>query len=205
MNIRRSILAAVGLATLTLLPVGQISAQSYLLDSSHTSVVFSVSHMNLSYTYGIFREVQGSYYLDRANPTNCWFRLTIQAKSIDTNNSTRDEHLTGTDFFNVAQFPTISFESTSVGRVNTQSGVKYQVTGNLTMHGVTRQITIPLELLAEGPGPRGNPRTGFLSQFTLKRGDWEMKNLPQFVGDPISVTVSFEGVQQQPGGSQPIP
>jgi polyisoprenoid-binding protein YceI len=188
------------------MPLRASAADTYAIDSSHTSVVFSVGHAGLSYTYGFFRQAGGSYILDTANPANCRFQFTIQTDSLDTNHAERDKHLRGPDFFNVQQYSKITFQSTSCTRANTpDQSVVLQVTGELSMHGVKRQITFPLRLLAEGPGPYGDARSGFLCQFELKRSDYDMTNLLEknLVGDAVSVTISFEGVKQEAGGVPP--
>jgi polyisoprenoid-binding protein YceI len=173
------------------------AAETYDLDTSHMSIVFSCSHMNMSYTYGIFKQAQGRFMLDRTNPAGCKFQMTIDANSIDTNQPQRDQHLKSPDFFNVAQFPSITFDSTSVTQSGSQQGVVYQVTGNLTMHGVTQQIVLPMQMLGEGKSPDGSYHAGFMTQFTLKRSDFGMDKLLNMVGDPIGVTVSFEGKRME--------
>jgi polyisoprenoid-binding protein YceI len=174
-----------------------MAAETYTIDPAHTSIVFSVSHAQLSYTYGFFRKTAGAYILDKNNPANCRFRLTIQADSLDTNHAERDKHLRSADFFNVEQFPEIVFDSTSCTPADSaEGGVVYQVKGNMTMHGVTRQVTLPLRMLGEGKGPFNDQRSGFLCQVELKRSDFGMTNLLNIVGDAIGITVSFEGVLQ---------
>jgi polyisoprenoid-binding protein YceI len=192
------------LATLTLLltttaaPAAIAAPEMFDLDQSHFSVVFSVSHMNISYTYGMFREAQGRFVLDRQNPAACQFQMAINAASIDTVNAKRDEHLKGPDFLDAVQFPQITFESTSCTLDNRQEGkIVYLVTGNLTMHGVTRQVTLPIEMLGEGPGPGGRGyHAGFVTQFELKRSEFGMTNLLNMVGDAVGITVSFEAIRQ---------
>jgi len=182
------------------------AAEAYTIDPAHLSIVFSVSHAGLSYTYGFFRQAAGNYVLDEANPANCRFQLVIQTQSLDTNHAKRDEHLRSPDFFNVQQFPTITFQSTSCQRAETpDQSVVYLVTGNLTIHGQTQQVTVPLRMLAKGKGPYGDQRTGFLCQFELKRSDYGMRNLLQnnLVGDAVGVTVSFEGVLQEQPATPP--
>jgi polyisoprenoid-binding protein YceI len=184
-------------------PLAAWGADAYTIDPAHTSVVFSVGHAGLSYTYGFFRQAAGSYLLD-ADPVRCRFQFTIQTASLDTNHAKRDDHLRSPDFFNVQEFPTITFESTSCTRANTpDQSIVYQVTGNLSMHGVRRQVTVPLRLLAEGKGPYGDARTGFLCQAELKRSDYDMTNLLEndLVGDAVSITISFEGVKQEATGA----
>ena len=185
------------------------AADVFDLDQSHCSIVFSVSHMNMSYTYGMFRQAAGRVTLDRENPAGSQFQLTINADSIETNNQARDTHLKGPDFFDVGTYPTITFESTTVVLDNRpeQQGIIYQVTGNLTMHGVTRQVTLPIQLLGEGPGPDRKPHAGFLTQTELKRSDFGVGGGrfadSNVVGDAIGITVSFEGIGQGAGAAPP--
>lgn len=182
------------------------SAQVYVIDPEHTSVVFSCGHGSLSYTYGMFSKAQGDYVLDKTNPANCRFRFSIDANSLTTNNQERDTHLKSPDFFNTREFPTITFVSTRCAQANhPQGGVAYNVTGNLTMHGVTREITVPVQMLGEGVGVSGkDQRTGFFAHTELKRSDFGMGNLLNIVGDAVGATISFEGVLQNPqGGAAP--
>jgi polyisoprenoid-binding protein YceI len=183
-------------------PVAALSADAYTIDPAHTSVVFSVGHTGLSYTYGVFRQAGGSYILDKTNPANCRFEFAIQTESIDTNHAERDKHLRGADFLNTQQFPTITFESTGCAlATNAPAGsVVYNVTGNLTIHGVTRQVMLPLRMLGDGKGPFGDERTGFLCQVELKRSDYGMRNLLEMVGDAVGVTISFEGIMREASG-----
>lgn len=186
------------------------AADVYDLDPTHFSIVFSVGHMNLSYTYGMFRRAQAQVVLDRENPAATQFQLTIDADSIDTNNAQRDTHLKGPDFFDTASFPTITFQSTSVvlDPRTDQPGINYQVTGNLTMHGVTRQVTLPVRLLGEAPGPDGKQHAGFLTQTELKRNDFQIGTArfpdSNMVGDAVGITISFEGVKRD-GAVAPPP
>jgi polyisoprenoid-binding protein YceI len=175
------------------------AADVFDLDQSHFSIVFSVSHMNMSYTYGMFRQAQARILLDRENPAGTTFQLAIKADSIDTNDAKRDSHLKGPDFFDSPSFPDITFESTTVVLDNRpQQGIVYQVTGNLTMHGVTRQVTLPIQMLGEGPSLDGKTHAGFLTQTELKRSDFGMTKFLEnnTVGDAIGITVSFEGIKQ---------
>ena len=203
--IQRS-LAALSFAALLLMAGRLPAADLYTIDPAHTSIVFSVAHSGFSYTYGMFREASGTYILDKQNPANNQFRLIIKTPSLDTNHAKRDEHLRSADFFNARQFPEITFDSTKCVAANApDGGVLFQLTGNLAMHGVTRQITVPLRMLGEGTGPYGDQRSGFLCQIELKRSDFGMTNLlkDNLVGDAVGITVSFEGTQQTqpPGGA----
>ncbi len=195
---------AVAWSILNLALIGQArAADLYTIDPAHTSIVFSAAHSGFSFTYGMFRKASGSYVIDKTNGANSRFRLNIDASSLDTNNQERDKHLRSADFFNVQQFQDITFETTRCVVSNTQDGIIYQLTGNLTIHGVTKQVNVPLRMLGEGPGPYKDQRTGFLCQIELKRTDFGMNNLLEnnLVGDAVGVTVSFEGIMQPPGSA----
>ncbi|MEM8680184.1 MAG: YceI family protein [Planctomycetota bacterium] len=171
---------------------GVSSAANYQLDPSHTSVVFAVSHLGYSFTYGRFDKVSGSFVLSESDPSQHSFKVEIATDSIDTNDTKRDEHLRGADFFSAKQFPTITFESRSVTQI--ENG--FALVGEMTMHGVTKSVPIELQFLGSGPGPGGGQRAGFLANFTVKRSDFGMSNMLPAIGDDITVMMSFEGVQQ---------
>jgi polyisoprenoid-binding protein YceI len=193
---RASIAVVVLLLGLLLAPVGR-AADLYNLDPGHTSIVFGVGHANLSFVYGFFRRAQGSYIIDRTNPAACRFKFAVDVDSIDTNQADRDKHLLSEEFFDVRRFPRMTFDSTSCSRANTTDGsIVYNVTGDMTIHGVTRQVTLPMRLLAEGDGAsKKDRRTAFLCQFELKRSDYGMNTVP-LVGNAVGITISFEGIQQ---------
>lgn len=179
-----------------------LAADLFKVDPTHTSVVFSVAHTGISYTYGMFRKVSGAYQLDKTNAANNQFQFVIQTESLDTNNQDRDDHLRGPDFFNAPQYPEITFQSTKcTSTIGADNSVTFQVTGDLTIHGQKRSITIPLRMLGEGPGAsKKDSRTGFLCQIEIKRSDFGMNQWlkDNLVGDAVGITVSFEGVLQQP-------
>jgi polyisoprenoid-binding protein YceI len=164
----------------------------YALDNSHSSMVFGVGHLGVSYTYGRFNKISGDFTWDNADPAKCEFKVTIDTASVDTNEPKRDEHLRSADFFDVAQFPTIEFAST--GLEKTDAG--WNLAGKLTLHGVTKDIKIPLVKVGEAAGPMGDYRAGFLSQFSLKRSEYGMTGAPGMVGDDVTITFSFEGVRK---------
>lgn len=169
-------------------------AADYTVDASHTSMIFGISHLGFSYTYGRFNTVAGQYTLDEANPAGASFELTIDAASIDTNDAKRDEHLRSPDFLSTNEFPTITFKSTSVAAGSAEGGITtYEVTGDLTMHGVTRSVTLPLKLLKVGPGMDGKQRSGFLCETRLSRSEFGMTKMVPHIGDDVAVTISFEG------------
>ena len=202
MNSRTTIASIALLAATLCLSCMASAADTYKVDPRHCSVIFSVGHAGLSYTYGMFRTSAGSYVIDKDNPDNSRFQFEIKAESLDTNDSERDTHLRSPDFFNVVQFPIIKFETTTCKMTNTpERGVEFLLTGDLTMHGVTKQIKVPMQMLAEKPGAFKDKRTGFFCQFKLKRSEYDMiKALENdMVGDAVSITISFEGFVEGTG------
>ena len=172
-------------------------AATFEVDPAHASVVFSVSHLGYCYIYGMFGDVKGAVEFDKEAPEASKFSFTIDAASLSTLNEKRDEHLKSADFFNVKQFPQITFESTAVAPGKSADGkTVYDVTGKLTMHGVEKEVTLPVEFLGEGASPMNDHRAGFLCQTTLKRSDFGMDFMVGPVGDSIGVTVSFEAVRK---------
>src|SRR5665213_241494 len=139
------------------------AADEYAYDLVHSSVSFKARHLNISWIHGRFNEVSGKFSLDREDPTKSTFELSIKADSVDTANKARDEHLRQPDYFDTKQFPTIDFKSTSVKA--TKDG--YEVTGDFTMHGKTKKITIALAGGKEIES-RGTKRVGFSTELALK-------------------------------------
>lgn len=185
------------LALVTGLQPFNVRADNYAVDASHTSVIFGISHLGFSYTYGRFNKVAGSYNLDEANPAASSFEMTLETASVDTGDAKRDEHLRKPDFFNANEFPQITFKSTEVSaKKNDKGETVFEVTGDMTMHGVTRKVTLPLRLLKVGQGMQGEQRSGFLCETRLSRSEFGMTNMVPHIGDDVAVTISFEGVKQ---------
>lgn len=172
--------------------VAHAQTTTFDVDNTHSSVIFGIGHFGLSYTYGRFNKLSGEFTLDNADVSKSSFKVTIDAASVDTNDAKRDEHLRTAEFFDVAKFPTLEFVSTSVTK--TDKGM--DVHGNMTIHGVTKEITIPLAKIGEGNGPDGVVRAGFLTQFAIQRSDYDMKTALNAIGDGVSITFSFEGTKR---------
>ena len=181
------------LAGLLLTAGAAVRADDYKVDPVHSSVTFKISHIGLSFVHGRFDNMSGTFTIAPSDASKCSFALTMQAKSVDTNNKQRDEHLCSPDFFNVKQFPLITFKSTSV-KAAAKGG--YDVTGDMTMHGVTKSITFPLVGGRTAEFPRGVKRTGYTTVFVLKRADFGMDKMVDAIGNEVHVDMSFEGVQR---------
>ncbi len=168
--------------------------ESWTIDKSHSTAEFKVRHL-MANVGGRFNDFDAVIHLDRTNAANSSVEFNIQATSIDTGNKNRDEHLRSPDFFDVAKFPTISFKSVSIKE---RSKDLYDVTGDLTMHGVTKRITLPVQFLGFGRGPGGSEKAGFEITTTLNRKDFGVvwnRNLDEggvLLGDDVKVTINLE-------------
>ncbi len=142
---------------------------TYTVDPTHSRVGFVARHAMVTKVRGSFNDFDGSGYFDAANPANSKLQLTIKAASIDTRNSDRDAHLRSNDFFDMDNYPEITFVSTGVEQAG-QDG--YRVTGNLTIKGVTRPVTVDFDYTGSAVDPYGNQRIGFEGTTTVNRKDW---------------------------------
>jgi polyisoprenoid-binding protein YceI len=167
--------------------------EAYNVDPSHAGITFKISHLGLSWVQGRFDDLSGQFILDRQNPANCAFELEAKTDSVDTNNRKRDDHLRSPDFFNAKQFPGITFKSTSVRPA--QEG--YKVTGDLTLHGVTRPVTILLSGGKSAEFPKGVHRTGFSGELSIKRSDFGIDKYVGAVADIVHLEISFEGTKKK--------
>jgi polyisoprenoid-binding protein YceI len=140
----------------------------YVLDTAHTRIGFVARQAMVSKVPGQFDEFEGSAYLDGDDPSQSSVRLTIQAKSIQTRNRRRDEHLRSA-FLDVDNHPTIIFTSTRVEQVHEAS---FKVTGDLTIRGVTKPVTVGFDMTDAEVDPRGKLRVGFEGRVTINRKDW---------------------------------
>jgi len=179
-------------SALVLASATNLSAADYAIDEAHTSLTFKASHLGLSWTHGRFDEVTGNFEFDETGPEEASFKLVAKIDSIDTNNKKRDEHLRSPDFFNAKQFPALTFVSKSVKAV--KGG--WEVTGDLTMHGVTKPVTFVLTGGKAAEFPKGTKRIGFSTDFKLKRSDFGMDKMLEAIGDEVHVSISFEGTSK---------
>jgi polyisoprenoid-binding protein YceI len=167
---------------------GARAADTYAVDPAHSTVLFKIKHLNLSYVHGRINNPSGTLVVD-ADPANSSVELELKAENIDTFNEKRDQHLRNPDFFNAKQFPTITFKSTAVKKADE---THLDVSGNLTLLGVTKPVTVKFEHVGEGKDPWGGFRTGYEGTFTIKRSDYGMTQMVGPVGDDVEVTVSIE-------------
>jgi len=186
------------LAALTLgsaLFAGQALAADYAIDKpgQHAFINFKISHLGYSWLYGTFKDFDGSFSFDAAKPEASKVSVTINTASVDSNHAERDKHLRGADFLNVGKHPTATFESTSVK--STGEGTA-DITGNLTLNGVTKPVVIQAKLLGEGKDPWGGYRAGFEGSTTLKLKDFDIQKDLGPASQEVELILSIEGVRQ---------
>jgi len=187
--IRRFVLAA-SLA----LAAAPLSAATYTIEPDYAQVVFRWSHLGFSNPAAQLSQGQGTLEFDPANPTRASVQVTIPLSSLNTGVPALDEHLRSEDFFEVAKFPTATFRSTKVEQGAGKD--RLRVTGDLSMHGITRPVTLDVMVLKVGSNPRTSlPTVGFEATTTLKRSDFNLGAFVPQVSDEIRMQIISQGVE----------
>ncbi|MBB1518811.1 YceI family protein [Aquipseudomonas guryensis] len=186
------------LAALTLgaaLFAGQAMAADYAIDKQgqHAFINFKISHLGYSWLYGTFKDFDGSFSFDAKAPEASKVNVSINTASIDSNHAERDKHLRSGDFLNVEKNPTATFASTSVK--STGEGTA-DITGNLTLNGVTKPVVIKAKFLGEGSDPWGGYRAGFEGSTTLKLKDFDIQKDLGPASQEVELILSVEGVRE---------
>lgn len=166
---------------------------TWKIDPNHSSAQFSVRHLGVSTVRGAFTKVSGSANFDPSDPAKDSLEATIEATSVDTRVEMRDNDLRSPNFLDVQKYPTITFHAK---RFNTAAAGKLQITGDLTIHGVTKEVVLDVE----GPSapikdPWGNQRIGASGATKINRKDFGVNGAPGVVGDDISITIDAEMIQ----------
>jgi polyisoprenoid-binding protein YceI len=194
--VRRALTYALSLALL-LPALAAADPAVYKVDSDHSGVSFTIRHF-VTNIPGRFKDFDGVIKYDAKNPAASSVNFTIQAASIDTDNPDRDNHLRGDDFFSVEKFPTLTFSSTSVKAVDADT---LEVAGELTIKGVTKKVTVPVELLGSVKSPRGE-KAGFETSFKLDRKEYgitwnrALDAGGAVLGDDVKITIAVEADRQ---------
>ncbi len=170
------------------------AAETFQIDGVHSSLLFRVKHLNISYFHGRFNKISGTLTWDDGDAANNALTVEVKTSSVDTGDSKRDKHLESPDFFNAKQFPVTKFTSSSFKKT---SDTEYEVVGELELHGVKKEITVTLVKTGAGPGPGGAQRVGFETVFEIKRSDFGMSFMLDGLSDDVRITVALECVQQQ--------
>lgn len=176
------------------------AADTYAVDKGHSSVEFRIRHF-ASRVHGRFSDFEGSIQADPGKPEASSVAFTIKTASIDTNNPHRDDDLRSDHFFDTAKFPEITFRSSKMTATGKD---QYAVTGTLTMHGVSKEVTLPVTYLGSMKDPRGNERASFELNTKLNRKDWgidwnrTLDSGSLMLSDDVEITIDLETVRKAP-------
>lgn len=191
MTIRKTLaLLTLGTALAITAPLSAHAADTYKLDPSHTTVIWNANHFQFSNPHGLFSMIDGSITLDEAAPEKSSVKATINTGNLFTGNAKFDDHLKAKDFFNVAEFPSAEFVSTKVEKTGEKTA---KVTGNLTMLGVTKPLTLDVTLNHKGEHFMTKaPTVGFTATGVIKRSEWGINYAIPGVSDDVKITIEAE-------------
>lgn len=195
MKIHSTLLALAGLS-LGLVNAASAAVETYAIDPVHSSVAFSIRHF-VSKVPGSFTKFGGTLTVDRANLANSSVEATIQVGSVSTANDNRDKHLKSPDFFDAEKFATITFKSTAWKATGENT---FDVTGDLTVHGVTKEVVLKVTSLGFGPGMQGAVLSGWEASTTIKKSDFGVNGpamLGTALGDEVAITIGVEADLQK--------
>jgi polyisoprenoid-binding protein YceI len=190
MKLPTKILALLAAAS-ALSTAAQAAVETYTIDPVHSSVGFSVRHF-LTKVPGRFTQFSGTIVVDRDNLENSTVNATIQVGSVDTDNDKRNAHLKSPDFFDAAKFGTITFVSKSWKKTGDAT---FDVTGDLTIHGITKEVVLKVDLIGFGPGMMGAQLSGWDASVTLNREDFGVNGpamLGKALGSEVGVSITVE-------------
>lgn len=169
------------------------------IDPTHSQVVFAVKHMMVSTVRGHFTIFGGKLEIDEAHPENSWVEAEVEVQSIDTRDANRDNHLRSADFFDVASYPTLVFKSK---KVEVSGDNEYRVLGDMTLHGVTREVPFTVEYLGQVKDPYGKQRAGLNAKASINRKDFGLAWNPLLetggavVGDKVMIEIDLEAIRE---------
>lgn len=190
--LKKSLLALTTAALLA--SAATASAADYKIDKQgqHAFVQFRIQHLGYSWLYGTFRDFDGSFTFDEADPSKDKVNVTINTNSVDTNHAERDKHLRSAEFLNVGKFAQATFVSSAVKK----DGDELDITGNLTLNGVTKPVTLEAKKLGEGKDPWGGYRAGFEAETKIALKDFNIKTDLGPASQDVQLMISVEGIRQ---------
>lgn len=187
---KKSFLA--GLTLLALLVTTSASADGYRIDPSHSFVTFSIPHLGYSLLQGRFNTISGTFRYDPAHPADSQIRVEIDTASVDSNHAERDNHLRSNKFLDVGRYPKAIFESTDF-QPQGSGGV---LSGQLTLHGVTRKVAIPVTAIGAGKDPWGGFRSGWKGELAIERADYGISHNLGPAARVVTLGLFIEGIRQ---------
>ncbi|UTW48365.1 YceI family protein [Bacterioplanoides sp. SCSIO 12839] len=190
----KKLLLALGMtAAATLAPLSQAATYDIDTKGAHAFVQFKIKHLGYSWLLGRFNTFDGQFEYDASAPEKSSIAVEIETASIDSNHAERDKHLKGSDFLNVSKFPTSSFKSTGFKSTGEGEGI---ISGDFTLHGVTKNISFPVTLVGEGKDPWGGYRAGFEGKTTLKLSDYGITYNLGPASTHVEIELHVEGIRQ---------
>jgi polyisoprenoid-binding protein YceI len=174
------------------LPALAVHANPYIIDPTHTSVIFKINHMGVANFYGMFGDTEGTVTFDPENLENCAVEATIKTASVNTLNAARDAHLRAADYFDAEQYPDMTFKSGAWKKTGEKT---YEVAGDLTLRGVTQPVTMRVEHTGAGKGRKGEELIGFEATLTIQRTAFGMNEGIGALGDDVAITISLEAAR----------
>jgi polyisoprenoid-binding protein YceI len=165
---------------------------AYTVDPVHSFALFKIQHFGAGFVYGQFKELEGKLSLD-ADASKDTLEVTIKTASVDTHDAKRDGHLQSPDFFNAAQFPTITFKSTKVAK---NADGTLDVTGDLTIRGKTKSVVAKVTATGAALDPFKKYRAGFEGKATVNRNDFDLSFMPGALGDTVEILLALESIAQ---------
>ncbi|MGB3598019.1 MAG: YceI family protein [Pseudomonas neustonica] len=174
---------------------GALQAADYVIDKEgqHASINFKISHLGYSFVYGRFNDFSGNFSWDADKPESSAVNVSINTDSVDSNHAERDKHLRSDDFLNVAEHPTATFESTGVEMTGDDTA---NITGNLTLNGVTKPVVLDAKFIGEGDDPWGGYRAGFSGTTTLTLKYFDISRDLGPAAQDVELIITVEGVRQ---------
>ncbi len=190
----RKLTLSLSLAVLALgtAPAVLAEAEKYQVDPAHSFIEFQISHLGVSFLQGRFNDLSGEFTYDPENPSASSVIATVKTATVDTNHAERDKHLRSDDFLDVEQFPEARFESSGFEA----QGDAATLQGNLTLHGVTKPITVSVEHVGAGDDPWGGYRRGFVGRTTIKRSDFGISYNLGPAAEEMQLGFFIEGIRQ---------
>lgn len=191
----KKMIASVLLAT-TLPFAASSFAADYTIDTkgAHAAINFSVSHLGYGWVVGRFNEFEGTFSYDPAKPEASSVEITIDTKSVDSNHAERDKHLRSADFLEVDKHGEASFKSTSFTMGDDKKG---ELKGDLTLHGMTKPVTIDVSMSGAGKDPWGGERAGFMGKTSINLTDYGIKNTLGPASETVDLNLYIEGVKNK--------
>jgi len=184
------------LVPLLLAAASTAHASEYVIDTSHSALIWGVQHVGLGNTYGRFNDFSGTITFDSEDLASSGAEVTVQMDSVDSHSKKRDAHLRNADFFDAGTHPTMTFSGTGFEAVEGEADT-YRITGELTLRGETREITVTLRKTGQGQHPMAKkPAIGFEGEFTLPFKEFGVGqgDAAKFVGDTARVIIALEGI-----------